>query len=163
MLASLLLLSHLANAGSEVGSVKKLGVGVTTGDPYIGVTGKYWVSDDSGFAVYVGSAVVYHTAKVSFQSNFLTVGEDWSFGRLPIYWHADAVAGLYTVPNYVAPVVAVGGGAGTALQFQAVPAEVFGELGLAAGYNGFCANNAALVGAACFFRPLVSFGGRWYF
>ena len=53
MLTSLLLLSHLANAGSEVGSVKKLGVGVTTGDPYVGVTGKYWVSDKSGFAVVV--------------------------------------------------------------------------------------------------------------
>ncbi len=163
MLTSLLLLSHLANAGSEVGSVKKLGVGVTTGDPYVGVTGKYWVSDKSGFAVYAGSAFTYHTVKASFQSNFVTVGEDWSFGRLPIYWHADVLVGAYTVPPYVEPVVAVGGGAGTALQFEAVPAEVFGELGLAGGYNGFCASYAAYAGAACFVRPLVSFGGRWYF
>lgn len=163
MLTSLLLLTHLAHAGSDVGTKLKLGVGVTTGDPYFGVTAKYWLNDKAGLSVYAGTAFVYHTVKVAYQQNFLTVGEDWSFGRLPIYWHADVMAGLYTVPNYVSPVLAVGGGAGTALQFQAVPAEVFAEVGLAGGYNGFCASYANIATAACFVRPLASAGGRWYF
>lgn len=166
MLTALLLASSFAHAGSDVGDSKKFGIGVATGAPLAAFTGKYWFNDKSGLAFYAGTAIVYHTARASFQSNIHTWGESWSWGQLPLYWHVDAEAGVYTVPGYtVAPTLGVGGGVGVALQFQKVPAEVFVEAGLGVGYNGYCVDalTGTGVAAACYLRGMGAGGGRWYF
>ncbi len=164
MLTTLLLCTQLAHAGSDVGTEKKFGVGVSTGDPAVAFTGKFWLSDHAGIAFYAGTSFVHHSVRASFQSNIHTWGEDWSFGRLPLYWHAGVDAGLYTVLGYVAPTVGVNGGVGVALQFDAVPAEVFAEAGLHVGYNGYCGVSYYTGSAVgCWVSGMGAAGGRWYF
>lgn len=165
MFSSLLLVSNLALAGSDVGTDgNTFGLGVVFGDPYIGVTGKFWLNEKSGISFYAGTAFLYHSVRGSFQSNFVTVGEEWSFGQLPIYWHVDVDAGAWTVTGGLYPRVRAGGGAGVAFQFDAVPAEAFVEVGLMAGYNGYYCGTAYLgLGALCYVGPLYAAGGRWYF
>lgn len=164
MLTSILLLTSLAHAGSEVGSDRTFGIGVATGDPALAVTGKLWLSDNAGIAFFAGTSVLHHGVRGSFQSNIHTWGEDWSFGRLPLYWHAGVDAGLWTVLGAVRPTFGVNGGAGVALQFDAVPAEVFVEAGLHVGYDTYCAGGyGRFYGPACFVGGLYAAGGRWYF
>lgn len=161
MLTSLLLATQLAHAGSDIGTDKKLGVGASTGDVYLAFSGKYWLSEKSGLTATLGTAFYYQAFRVGFESNIVTVGDDWSFGQLPIYWHADVELAAYTVPYAFYHRVAVGGGAGAALQFDSVPAEVFVNVGLTVGYSGYC--GTSYVAALCVVRPLGTVGGRWYF
>lgn len=167
MLTPLLLLTQFAMAGSEIGTEKMLGAGVVTGDPYIGVTGKYWINDKSGIAAFLGTSVVFHTLRGSFESEFMTVGEDWDFGQLPVYWHADVEVGAYFLRNQgVYPRVAAGGGVGTAFQLDMLPVEAYANVGILAGYNGYCGAYGAyspLRSVFCYVRPTVWAGGRWYF
>ncbi len=166
--AALALSSHLAHAGSEIGTDKKFGIGGSTGDPYIAVTGKYWLNEKSGIVGTFGTTIVYQTLRVDYESNIVTFGKDWSFGQLPLYWHADLEVGAYTPYYGLYPRFAVGGGVGVALQFDSIPAEVFSNVGLTGGYSSFCGNSyggAYGTGFAlfCYINPIATLGGRWYF
>ena len=166
MLTTLLLFTHLAHAGSEVGTEKKFGIGVSSGDPALAFTGKLWLSDDAGIAFYVGTSFLHQGVRVSFQDNIHTWGDDWSFGRLPFYWHAGVDAGVWTVLGSAGVTIGVNGGVGVALQFDAVPAEVFAEAGLHVGYDDYCARgygNGVGLATLCFVSPMGAVGGRWYF
>lgn len=167
MLTSLLLLTHFAHA-TEIGTDKKLGVGVATGDVYVAFSGKYWLSEKSGLTAMLGTSFVYQSLRVGYESNIVTFGQDWSFGQLPVYWHADVELSAYTVPYAFYPRIGAGGGAGVALQFESLPAEVFVNAGLTIGYTGYCSSSYGVLGGAglrvgCLIRPLGTAGGRWYF
>ncbi len=176
MLCSLFLLTEFAWAESEIGSAKRVGVGLVVGDPNVGATGKFWMNDKSGVAVFLGTSVVEvipqlrlnYAMRGSFESEYLTVGEDWTFGQLSLYWHVDVDVGAYFLASDESYArVAVGGGAGNALQLGRLPLEAYVNVGALVGYNGYCVAHpslqTALLPALCYVRVTASVGVRWYF
>ncbi|MSP56556.1 MAG: hypothetical protein EXR69_13305 [Myxococcales bacterium] len=166
MLTALLLLPRLAQA-TDIGSDLKLGLGAATGDVYVAFSGKYWLSESTGVTAMLGTSIVYQSMRIGYESNVMIFGENWGFGQLPLYWHADLELSANTVPYAFYPRIGAGGGAGAALQFESVPAEVFVNAGFTVGYSGYCSSSYGALGAglnlACLIRPLATVGGRWYF
>jgi hypothetical protein len=165
MLASLLLLSSLAIAGprTEVGAGKNFGLGVELG--WINaLTGKYFLSDNTGVAFHVGGSATgiggYTDARVQFEMRVLELF-DWKFADFGGYWNAG-VATRYWLLSSVSEPLQIGatGGVGVELRFKDAPAAVYGEtdvriyaLGPATGvYDGIRQ-----------FGGTTSLGGRWYF
>ncbi len=103
MLNLLILTASFAHAETDIGKSKTFGVGAATGVPYVAFTGKQWLDADSGLAFYVGTSVFFHTVRGSYQKTITRWGEDWSWGELPLYWHAGVQASLYTIAGYVGP------------------------------------------------------------
>ena len=163
MLTSLLLLSHFAHA-TDIGTDKKLGLGVAFGDPYISFNMKYWLNEKSGLTANIGTNIFYSEVRVGYESNIHTFGEDWGFAQLPLYWFGAVDVGLYTPGFRAYPRFGVGGGAGVALQFEDVPAEVFATAGLSVGYTGGCSDvYGGFAPITCIVQPIGQLGGRWYF
>lgn len=163
MLLALLLATSPAGA-TDVGINNKFGIGVSTGYPYLNVTGKYYLKDSAGIAVYLGSAFSYQDLRGAWQSE-ITELANWDFARFPLYWQAGADLGLSTPGyGYVGARLGVFGGAGVALQFHEVPIEVFGEL--AAGVypvNAYCHSADVVSDGVCWIGITSTAGGRWYF
>lgn len=163
MLYALLLSSSFAHA-TEVAIDKKFGLGVATGVPYLNVTMKYYLNDKSGIAAYAGSSILYHDLRAAWQSEFVEAA-NWSWARLPIYWQAGIDVGLWTASyGYASGRLGVFGGAGGALQFHNVPAEVFVEASIGVfPVNGYCTDSNVVADAVCWVQPGTTVGGRWYF
>ncbi|GDX80009.1 hypothetical protein LBMAG42_18200 [Deltaproteobacteria bacterium] len=165
-----------AHADTDIASVKKFGLGLSTGPALITVTGKYYFGEKAGLAFWAGTSGNFHNARVAYQGEIVHWGDDWSWGQMPLYWHADLDVGIYSDPfvyaGTVFPNVGVGGGVGIALQFKKTPIEVFVDAGLQiVPVHGYCgavmADTAAATGidlsGVCWVGGLGSAGGRWYF
>jgi hypothetical protein len=169
----LLLSVALAHATTTIGTDHTFGLGVASGPSAIDLTGKLYFNEKSGLEFFVGTSGISHNARVVYQSNIHSWGDDWSWGQLPLYWHADVDLGVTTYPGYpVYPRIGAGGGVGVAAQFNKFPLEVFVEAGLGIyPLNGYCSAVAAdtyeltgvNVGAACWVGGLGAGGVRWYF
>ncbi len=169
----LLLALSLAHAQTDIGTTKKFGLGIGTGPTTIALTGKYFFNEKSGLAFFAGTSFVSHQARVAYQSNIHSWGDNWSWGQLPLYWHVDVEGGLDAYPGYAGyPRLGVGGGVGVALQFKKVPIEVYADVGIGVyPVNGYCsavaADAAALTGidvsAGCWIGGMGGGGARWYF
>jgi hypothetical protein len=147
---------------SDVGTVKKLGLGVATGPFFASVTGKYYLSDKVGISAYLGTNGFYHGIRANFEMEFVEFHE-WDFGRLDMYWDAGVDAGLYTSVFYTSlgygGELGVGGGVGVELQFSNVPASVFVDAGL--GIHPICGSLS--LSGFCLVQGRGAAGGRWYF
>ncbi|MES2641586.1 MAG: hypothetical protein V4850_18995 [Myxococcota bacterium] len=155
-----LALSSVVEA-SDVATTKKFGIGVASGPFAISATGKFYLSEKSGIAAYLGSSGIYHGARVNFESEFVEFG-DWDFGRLDMYWDAGVDVGLWTYFGYTGAQIGVGGGVGIELQFNKVPASVFVDVGLGVYPLNLCSGYGAYAGF-CLISPRGAAGGRWYF
>lgn len=169
----LLLALSLAHAQTDIGTTKKFGLGLETGNTTIAVAGKYYFSPKMGIAFAGGTTFSYHAARAAIEGEIVHWGDKWSWGQLPLYWHAGLEGGAYTLPGYPAYArLGVGGGVGVALQFKKVPIELFTQAGLAFyPVNGYCVDVTAPASAAlgvdlsafCYIGGMGAGGARWYF
>ena len=163
MLAMLLLLPSFASA-SDVATREQFGIGVATGYPFLNVTGKYYLGPKAGIAAYVGTAFYYQNLRGAYQLE-LTELHAWDWARLNLYGQAGLDIGLVTqswgkAQGRIGPFV----GAGTALQFNKVPLEVFAELGIGVEVvNTYCHAANAVSDGACWIGINGGSGARWYF
>lgn len=158
-----LLLSSWAHA-TEVAIDKKFGIGVSTGYPYLNVTGKYYFNDKAGIAGYLGTTGSYQSLRAAYQSEIAEMA-NWDWARFPIYWQAGVEVGLWTPGyGYAGGQLGVFGGIGVALQFHEVPAEVFGEVSLGVTpLNQYCHDADIVADGVCWLGGGITAGGRWYF
>jgi hypothetical protein len=160
----LLLATTVAQAGSEVGEVRKFGLGGEFGNgTYLNVSGKYWLSDASGVSFHVGTLFVYNEVGARFESNFLEEELDWA--DLPVWWWVGADVGLYGSRGYSAAQVGVSGGAGAAFQFTDFPGEAFLTAGVGVFPVNYCSGLGGYSGfyAGCWIQPRGTAGFRYYF
>ena len=163
---TLLLALSLTDAAhaTEVGTYKKLGLGVATGLPYVSLTGKIYLTDEAGFAGYVGTEFEAHYVRVAYQREFKEL-QNWDWSRLDMYWQLGLDAGIQTQNfGYVGGYLMPYGGLGAELQFHEVPAQVFLELGLGPSVlNTYCHAAGKVNDGLCWVDVNGAFGGRWYF
>jgi hypothetical protein len=155
-----LLVSTLAQA-SDVGTSKRIGVGVATGPGILDATGKYYLNDKMGISAYLGTSFSYHMLRGNFEMEFVELA-DWDFARMDMYWDAGIDLGLHTAYGFVDGQFGLGGGVGVELQFHEVPAHVFVDVGLGVNPLNFCDIYEA-PGGFCLIAPRGAAGGRWYF
>jgi hypothetical protein len=154
----LMLLSALATepahaAKTQVGTKKKLGVGVSGGIPN-SFTMKYYLKPKSGIAVHVGLSLFWGSAlRVQYEQDFWNIG-NWAWGKLDMDFNVGVMSWMSLSNFSLLP--GAGGGVGVHLRFKDVPAEVFIDNAVYVYPTAFLNNTRGLsyVGGA---------GGRWYF
>lgn len=159
----LVLITKMAMA-TEVGAVRPVGMGISTGYPgAITITGKYWFGEKAGIAGYIGTMGITHGLRALYQHEFYPINE-WEIGRMPLYWMAGVDASITKRSDGVTdssyhPRIGLVGGAGIEMQFSKVPAEVFFEMGPAF----YPINGCSFLYGHCFFGAWSQVGARWYF
>lgn len=156
-------LASLAQA-SEVGTLKKFGVGASVGYP-VSATVKYFFNEQFAGAAYVGVWYVGGLdTRLEIEHHFLEPWQ-WGFGNLGFYWDAGLQFDVYPAGVYYGGQTSVGvgvyGGAAAYLRFNDVPAEVFagGDVGVQfVTYDTYQALPSPVL-------PLghANAGGRWFF
>lgn len=146
---------------TEIGTSKKFGIGLASGSQAGALTGKFYVSEPAGFAVYVGTSGWYNGLRINYEREFYPV-DSWGWAQLDLYWLVGVDVGLWTYYGKNPMVFGAGGGVGADMQFHDVPLSVFLDIGV-----GLYPINAydELDRFAGFgvFAPRGAFGGRWYF
>lgn len=155
-----LVLSSFAYA-TDVGVIKKFGIGIATGPMGISATGKYYLNQKMGISAYIGSSVQYQGLRANFEMEFLEPA-DWDFARLGLYWDAGVDLGIWTWYGLNAGIVGVGGGVGAELQFHEVPASVFVDVGIGL-YPVNAYDELKEIAGFGLIAPRGAAGGRWYF
>ncbi len=152
----LLALLAPAQAASEVGTARQLGVGASFGNGIIGVAGKYWFNPTIGVSGYVGNAIELQQLRANFEMDIFTV-RDTEFGRFDLYWLAGVDAGFWAKPGFVAGKLGGGAGLGVDLKLHDLPLDIFLDVGLGVYAFDFCG------AAACLLQPRGDLGARYYF
>lgn len=157
MLASLLLATQLAQA-SDIGKTKTFGIGVAIGYP-MSVTGKFWLDDKGGIAVFAGTGFTYFNFRGQYERDFIEF-HDWDWAQFGMYWDIGAELNVYPT-SFLYRTGGIGpgvyGGVGAWLRFHNVPAEVFVEVDAGAQYVTY----SSIVPIAPLYHTIA--GGRWYF
>jgi hypothetical protein len=156
MLLALALFATSAHAESEVGTARKLGVGVSFGNGIIGATGKYWFSPTIGVAGYLGNAVELQQLRANFEMDIFTI-RDTEFGSFDLYWLAGLDLGVWLKPGLAAPKFGAGAGIGVNLKLADFPGDIFLDVGLGGYPVDFCGQTSCVV------QPRADLGARYYF
>ncbi len=169
MLTLLILASTFAHA-TEVGTLKKFGVGANIGYP-LAVTAKYFLAEKWAASAYVGTTYgVYWDIRAQAERDLVTFAE-WDFGSLGMYACAGLQVDIYPPSFYYGATLSaapgVYGGAAATLRFNDLPVEAFAGfdagIGLAT-WDQFYAKNDPLYGTLGPY-PIghANVGGRWFF
>ena len=159
LVSALVLTATHALAATEVGTVRKLGVGAEFGNGILGVTGKYWFSPTVGVSASVGNAVLLQQLRVDFNQDLFTV-RDTDFGRFDLYWLAGIDTGIWLEPGFVKGKFGLGAGLGVDLKFHDYPLDAFADVGLGAYPVDLCVDAVSLF---CYLQPRANVGARYYF
>jgi hypothetical protein len=151
------LLHSPAHAESEVGTARKLGLGLSFGNGIIGVAGKYWLSPTVGVSGYLGNAIQLQQLRANFEMDIFTV-RDTEFGRFDLYWLAGIDAGFWAFPGFQAGKFGAGAGLGVNLKLGDFPADIFLDVGLGVYPADFCSSTNS-----CLLQPRADLGARYYF
>lgn len=169
MLNLLLLASTVAHA-TEVGTLKKLGIGANIGYP-VSVTGKYFVAEKWAVSAYVGTSWgVYWDIRAQAERDLVTFHE-WDFGTLGMYACAGLQLDIYPPSVTYGPTLNAApgfyGGAAVTLRFSDSPAEVFAgaDLGIGIGTWDFLyvKNDPRYGTLGPYGIGHANLGGRWFF
>ncbi|MEQ1501826.1 MAG: hypothetical protein ABMB14_06330 [Myxococcota bacterium] len=154
----------VAQAGSEIGTDRTLGLGAEVGNgTYLNLSGKVWLSEPAGISFHAGTLFTYHEVGARFEDNFLDFEFDWA--DLPVWWFVGADLGLYSALGYSAAQVGATGGVGAALQFTSFPGEAFVTTGVGVFPVNYCSGLNGYSGfyAGCWIQPRGTAGFRYYF
>ncbi len=156
---ALALVIDSAHATTEVGTVRKLGIGAASGNGFISATGKYWFKPNLGVTAYVGNGGLLQQFRANFEMDLFTV-RDTDFGRFDMYWLAGIDAGVWLFPGFASGKVGFGAGLGVDLKFHDSPLDAFVDVGLGGYPLDYCATSVPLF---CYLQPRADVGVRYYF
>lgn len=139
-----------------IGTDYKLGVGGATGDTFLALNGKYWLTSRFGVDGYLGTSFVRQRLRLNTELDVLEVSRIQSTS-LEFYALVGADVGIGTAYG-VQPDIGIGGGVGLAARFAKFPGELFVDAG--AGWYPVC---AVYFGAYfCDVQPRADLGFRYY-
>lgn len=156
MLSLLLALAVPDAHATDVGRSKRIGVGIEVGAP-AGLSAKYFFNEKQGVSLHVGA---WSTSRVyvagQFEFEFLELGQ-FGWGRADLYGLAGIETGYIYVYPYDNGYGGLYGGAAAELQFDAVPINLYLELGLGMGLTNDGVTARVVPNAHS------TLGARWHF
>ena len=161
MLSVLALLrsTSAAPATTEVGTIRKLGLGGSIGNGWLSAAGKYWFTPGTGVSGYVGTGGILQQVRANFEMDLFTV-RDSDFGRFDMYWLLGVDTGVWLYPGFASPKLGFGAGLGVDLKLHDTPLDVFVDVGLGGYPIDFCSDSVQLF---CYLQPRTDLGVRYYF
>lgn len=155
---TLALLASLAHA-TEIGTERKIGAGLESGNGALGLSGKYFLSPSVGVSAGLGNFGKLQQLRLDFEMDIFTL-RDEPFGRFDLFWLAGIDTGLYLLPGVTTGRFGVGAGVGLDLKLHDTPCEAFIHIGMGVFPVEYCTNSNS---SFCLLAPRGGLGGRYYF